>query len=97
MEDKTLLSKDELSSLPTGWTVDGIFLDKTFYFDNYKQINLFLPWFTQVIVEQNHHPDFEFDSGAKTVHLRMTTHSEGGLTQADLKLASTLNQWESLA
>ncbi len=96
-EDKTTLSeseiRDELSQL-NGWKQDGIFLEKTYVFETFKQINQFLPYLTRSIVEQNHHPDFEFDGGARSVHLKMTTHTEGGITRADINLAKTLDAWD---
>ena len=98
MEDKSHITKEEiLDKLGSygGWEIDGIMLKKTFQFDNYRDINLFLPYYTKTIVEQNHHPDFSFDSGAKTVTMQVTTHSEGCLTKADLNLAIALENWRN--
>lgn len=96
MEDKTRLTDDqvaaELASLD-GWARYGKFIKKEFAFANYREINQFLPHLTKMIVEQNHHPDFAFDSGTKTVSCKVTTHSEGGITRADIQLARALNDW----
>tara|TARA_B100000609_G_C17018788_1_gene332574 strand:- start:123 stop:419 length:297 start_codon:yes stop_codon:yes gene_type:complete len=95
-EDKTPLSDEEVeNALQTlsGWERDGKFLVKNFTFENFTQINSFLPHMTTVICEQNHHPDLEFLPGKKSVFFRTTTHSHGGLTQADLNLAQALNNW----
>ena len=96
MEDKTHISHDDILAALSqyeGWFIDGILLKKTFQFDNYKDINQFLPYYIKTIVSLNHHPDFSFDSGAKTVTMQVTTHSEGCLTQADLDLALALENW----
>ena len=96
MEDKTHISASEILaqlSAYTGWEIDGIMLKKVFQFENYRDINRFLPYYTKTIVEINHHPDFSFDSGKKTVTMQVTTHSEGCLTQADLDLALALEAW----
>ena len=96
MEDKQqITAKELLSQLSVygGWEIEGIMLKKTFLFDNYKDINQFLPHYTRTIVAQNHHPDFSFDSGKKTLTMQVTTHSEGCLTQADLNLAIALENW----
>ena len=99
-EDKTKLSNEavdkELKDLP-GWFRDGSFLKKDFIFTNYRQINTFLPYLTDTIVKLNHHPDFSFESGKKKVSIEVTTHSEGGLTKSDIKLARTLNLWQENA
>ncbi len=95
-EDKTTLTDQEvdqkLESLD-GWKRSGIYLLKDYVFSDFKEINKFLPFFTKTIVEHNHHPDFCFIGGDKKVALKMTTHSEGGLTQADLNLAEALEKW----
>ncbi|HCN10165.1 MAG TPA: hypothetical protein DIT01_19735 [Lentisphaeria bacterium] len=96
MEDKTTLTDEQIDAeLATldGWRRDGIFMKKDFIFANFKEINAFLPHLTATIVAQNHHPDFSFISGEKKVSVEVTTHSEGGLTQADINLARDLNAW----
>ncbi len=98
-EDKTHLTAAEVQDAITaleGWHQDGLFIQKTFAFDSYKDINLFLPHLAASIAGQNHHPDFSFDSGARSVAVRMTTHSAGGITQADINLATALNNWRSV-
>lgn len=96
MEDKRLLPDNELAKrLPElGWQRDGLFIHCTYHFDSYQDVNRFLPYLAHTIANQNHHPDFSFDSGRRTVDIRVTTHSAGGITQADLLLAQTLNQWD---
>ncbi len=95
-EDKARLADQEvdrkLAELP-GWTRDGIFLRKDFIFANFAEINAFLPHLTGTIVKQNHHPDFAFVGVEKRVTVQVTTHSEGGLTQADIDLARGLENW----
>ncbi len=95
-EDKTHLSDsqidDELASLD-GWKRDGKFLKKDFVFENFREINRFLPYLTATIVKQNHHPDFSFVGGSKTVSVEVTTHREGRITRADIDLAAALDAW----
>ncbi|RMH58508.1 MAG: 4a-hydroxytetrahydrobiopterin dehydratase [Candidatus Hydrogenedentota bacterium] len=95
MEDKTPLNEEEvaqaLRTLP-GWRVEGKELCKDYRFENFQQINRFLPRLAATIVEQNHHPDFVFAPGEKRLSIRTTTHSTGGLTQADLDLARALER-----
>ena len=96
VEDKTKLSDAELErevAALDSWTRDGVWLQKDFVFDNFKEINAFLPHLTANIVEQNHHPEFSLDTGSKTVAVKMTTHSEGCITRADIDLARALDAW----
>ena len=96
MEDKSSLSKEEINHLLEkldGWSQDGDYIQKDFIFENFKEINAFLPYLTETIVNQNHHPEFEFNSGEKKVSIRVTTHSHGDITQADINLATSLNHW----
>jgi 4a-hydroxytetrahydrobiopterin dehydratase len=96
MEDKTALTDDQIAAeLATldGWQRDSAYIHKNFVFANFAEINQFLPHIASTIVAQNHHPDFGLDTGSKTVSVRMTTHSHGGITQADISLARALDAW----
>ena len=97
MKDKsTILSQDEIDinlNEIDGWRQEGKYIKKDFVFLNYQEINKFLPYLTKTIVEHNHHPDFSFDSGSRKVTIQVTTHSKGGITNLDLNLARTLNDW----
>ena len=100
MEDKTALSDDQITAELArldGWQRDGVYIAKTFEFANFAEINQFLPHIAKTIVAQNHHPDFSLDTGSRTVSVRMTTHSHGGITRADITLARALNAWQSNA
>lgn len=95
-EDKTRLTDEQVDAKLDeldGWSRDGIYLQKDYIFDNFTEINTFLPYMAETIVEQNHHPDLIFMPGDKKVSLKMTTHSEGGLTQSDIDLATALENW----
>ncbi|MBL4889395.1 MAG: 4a-hydroxytetrahydrobiopterin dehydratase [Candidatus Lindowbacteria bacterium] len=95
-ENKARLTDDEtdieLQKLE-GWRREGIFLKKDYIFENFKQINAFLPHLTTTIVSQNHHPDFSLVCAEKKVAVEVTTHSEGGITKADIGLAQALELW----
>jgi 4a-hydroxytetrahydrobiopterin dehydratase len=98
LENKAPLTDEQIDTeieQLEGWSRDGKFLKKDFVFANFKEINRFLPHLTASVVSQNHHPDFSFISGEKKVSIEVTTHSEGGLTQADLNLARALNDWNN--
>ena len=94
-EDKTTLNAEEVDAeLQTleGWSRDGIVISRDFVFGNFNAITSFLNHLTATITEQNHHPDFSLDTKIRTITFAVTTHSEGGITQSDIRFARTLNQ-----
>jgi 4a-hydroxytetrahydrobiopterin dehydratase len=96
MEDKTSLTNEQADAalaVLDGWQRDGIFIRKDFIFANFAEINQFLPHLAATVVAQNHHPDFALVCAEKKVAVEVTTHSAGGLTQADINLATVLNGW----
>lgn len=88
-----LLSDEEitrqLDDLP-GWSRDGVSLVASYDAPDF-------PAAVQLIVEageeaeqMGHHPDV--DLRWKLTHWRLSTHSEGGLTQLDIELAHRISQ-----
>ncbi len=98
-EDKTKLTKTEIEDLVNdleNWHIDGVWLKKKYLFDNFKEINRFLPYLANTIVNQNHHPEFAFDTKTKSITIKMTTHSKNQITRSDINLASALEKWKTL-
>jgi 4a-hydroxytetrahydrobiopterin dehydratase len=72
------------------WSRDGDELVKTVVLADFAAA---LAWVNEVgrLAEQrNHHPDINISWN--TVTLRLTTHSAGGLTSADVELASEIDK-----
>ena len=71
-----------------GWERDGDAIRKTFegedFMSSVKLVNALAP----VAEEMNHHPDLEISWNKVTV--RLSTHSEGGLTESDFELAGRI-------
>jgi 4a-hydroxytetrahydrobiopterin dehydratase len=88
----TLLSDDEVAAGLQGgeWRREGdeIVRDRTF--DDFAQAMAFVNAVAQAAEEANHHPDIRIH-GWNKVELRLSTHSEGGLTAADLDMAQRLD------
>ena len=72
-----------------GWERDGDAIRKTFegedFMSSVKLVNALAP----VAEEMNHHPDLEISWNKVTV--RLSTHSEGGLTESDFELAGRID------
>lgn len=87
-----LLDDDQVAEALTrleGWTRVGDEIRRTFELADFKGsvelVNRVLP----IAERRNHHPDLEISWNEVTV--KISTHSEGGLTAADFELAGELD------
>jgi 4a-hydroxytetrahydrobiopterin dehydratase len=80
--------EERLSGLD-GWERDGEAIRRRFELDDFKGSVDFVNRLTPVAEEMNHHPDLEISWNKVTV--RITTHSEGGLTANDFELAGRID------
>jgi len=72
-----------------GWERDGDALVHQFEFANFVGSVDFVNRITPIAEEMNHHPDLEISWNKVTVSL--STHSEGGITENDFKLAAKID------
>ena len=68
---------------------DGIGLEKTFKFADFNAAFGFMFRVALAADKADHHP--EWSNVYNQVHLRWTTHSEGGISNLDVKLAGLCN------
>ena len=80
--------KDELSRLG-GWEREGDSLVREFEFSNFVGSVDFVNRLTPVAEEMNHHPDLSISWNK--VKVSLSTHSEGGITENDFKLATKID------
>jgi 4a-hydroxytetrahydrobiopterin dehydratase len=80
--------EERLSGLD-GWERDGDAIRRSFKLEDFKGSVDFVNRLTQVAEEMNHHPDLEISWD--TVTVKITTHSEGGLTENDFELAQRID------
>jgi 4a-hydroxytetrahydrobiopterin dehydratase len=76
---------DERLSGLDGWEREGEAIRRTFELDDFKGSVDFVNRLTPEAEDMNHHPDLEISWDEVTV--RVTSHSEGGLTENDFELA----------
>jgi 4a-hydroxytetrahydrobiopterin dehydratase len=81
----------QLSDL-TGWTQDGDEILADFEFDDFGAAMVFVNRVAEIAEENNHHPDI--DIRWNKVHLAVSSHDAGGLTQNDIELARRINAGE---
>jgi 4a-hydroxytetrahydrobiopterin dehydratase len=76
------------------WSQRPDALERDFQFDDFKAAMAFVNRVAGVAEEVNHHPDI-LVHGWNKVRLTLSTHSEGGLTDADHALARRIDDVES--
>ncbi len=89
LEEATLTH--ELSRL-SGWTGDTSAISKTYVFEKFLDGIEFVRRVAEIAERHNHHPDI--DIRWTKVTLRLSTHSEGGVTSKDLELARAIDEAE---
>ena len=69
-----------------GWSRDGDVLVATFRRKDWKDALAFVNRIGDEAERRDHHPDVCI-TGYRTVTVRLTTHSDGGITKRDVALA----------
>jgi 4a-hydroxytetrahydrobiopterin dehydratase len=89
----TLLSDQEIrDALAAGeWRRDGQMIVRELAFEDFGQAIAFVNRVAEAAQTANHHPDIHLH-GWNKVRLDLSTHSEGGLTQADLDMAARIDE-----
>ncbi|HVM40797.1 MAG TPA: 4a-hydroxytetrahydrobiopterin dehydratase [Acidimicrobiia bacterium] len=81
------LNDDEIrEGLPDGWAREGDAIRREYDFDGFPAAVRFVNRVADAAEAANHHPDI--DIRYNRVALTLSTHSEGGITEKDLALAS---------
>jgi 4a-hydroxytetrahydrobiopterin dehydratase len=78
-----------LDDLP-GWSRDGDALVRTAELKSFPAAIAVVDRVAEVAEERNHHPDI--DIRWRTLTFRCSTHSEGGITDLDVKLAAAISE-----
>jgi 4a-hydroxytetrahydrobiopterin dehydratase len=74
----------------SGWAYEADALTKTFTFEDYRSGIAFVNRLADAAEDQGHHPDLQVGYGSVVV--RISTHSEAGVTEKDFRLASAADQ-----
>jgi len=77
-----------------GWTRRGNAITRTFEFPTFPDAIGFVNRIAEVAEKMDHHPDV--DIRYTKVTCTLSTHSAGGITQKDFKLAEAIDSSESL-
>ena len=82
--------EEALRALPA-WSRDGDALAATFRRKDWRDALAVVNQIGDEAERRNHHPDVCI-SGYRTVTIRLTTHSEGGITGRDVSLATWISE-----
>lgn len=82
-------TQDRLKNL-SNWQYDGQQISKQFAFTDFKEAMQFVNKVADLAESANHHPDITINYNKVTLFL--STHSEGGVTQKDINLASQIEK-----
>jgi 4a-hydroxytetrahydrobiopterin dehydratase len=88
-----LLTKEQIEQqlhLLEGWGLQGKAITRRFELTDFVRAMGFVQSVALLAEKQDHHPDI--DIRWNTVILTLSTHSEGGLTSKDIKLATEINK-----
>jgi 4a-hydroxytetrahydrobiopterin dehydratase len=86
------LSPDEVSAALHGlplWSGDGEGLSRTVELPSFRDAVAAIVAVADVAEEMDHHPDI--DLRWRTLHIALSTHSAGGVTDLDLQLARRID------
>jgi 4a-hydroxytetrahydrobiopterin dehydratase len=72
------------------WRQEGEALVRDFKFKDFAEAMAFVNQVAEIAEERNHHPDI-LVHGWNNVRLTLSTHSEGGVTDADRALAEQID------
>jgi 4a-hydroxytetrahydrobiopterin dehydratase len=88
----TLLSDQEISTAlqTSDWRRNGRSIEREWTFPDFAQAIAFVNRVADAAEAANHHPDI-LVHGWNKVRLELSTHSEGGLTRADLEMAARID------
>ena len=87
-----LIAKSDINTMMKRipeWETDKQSIERTFEFDDFNQAIDFVNAVAEIADEEDHHPDI--DIRWNRVRLLLSTHSEGGLTDLDFRLAEKLD------
>ncbi len=75
--------------IENGWQVGDTQIEKTFTFADFNEAFGFMTRAAMWAEKWDHHPDWS--NSYRTVKVRLTTHSQGGLSARDVKLAAKID------
>lgn len=82
--------REALTALP-GWVHADNALKKSFKFKNFSQAWAFMSRVALAAEKMDHHPDWS--NSYNNVGVSLSTHDAGGVTEKDIKLATSMEKY----
>ena len=79
-----------MARLHAGWSGDGAALQRSIEFADFGTAVSFVSQLAPFVEELDHHPDLRLNW--RWVEIVLTTHSAGGVTELDLRLAEIIDE-----
>ncbi len=89
----SLLDKNQLDCFiekNPSWIIDDKMIKKEFRFDNFIDAFGFMSKVAILSEKMDHHPDWQ--NTYNKVKINLTTHDKGGITNNDIKLATSIDK-----
>ena len=82
--------REALTALPD-WVYADNAIKKSFKFKNFSQAWAFMSRVALAAEKMDHHPDWS--NGYNKVDVSLSTHDAGGVTEKDIKLATSIEKY----
>ena len=82
--------QDRFKTIDSDWKLEGSSMHREVVFKNFVDAFSFMTSVAIHAEKNDHHPDW--NNSYNKVNIRLTTHSEGGLTDKDFKLAGEIDK-----
>jgi 4a-hydroxytetrahydrobiopterin dehydratase len=76
-------------NIPTGWQKVGEAIEREYAFPDFIQAFSFMTKVAELAEKAGHHPDWS--NVYNKVHIRLSTHDTGTITEKDIVLAEAIN------
>lgn len=84
-----IFPEEEILRQLSGWALINNGIEKDFTFEDFSEAFAFMTRVAMLCEVDNHHP--EWSNVYNKVHIRLTTHDDGGVTEFDVILASRID------
>ena len=88
-EKLTTAAIEENLQKMSGWVLKEDFIEKMFLFKDFTEAFSFMTSVSVFADKMDHHPDWS--NTYNKVHIKLKTHSSGGITDKDMQLAKQID------
>ena len=81
--------QERMREINSTWLIENDFISKEFLFKDFVQAFAFMTTVAEIAEKMQHHPNWE--NVYNKVHISLSTHDAGGLTEKDFLLAKEID------